>query len=81
MLTALVFLIVTCLTRLKNLSDSNSEEEQQQIAVQLFASEDELDEYSERLTTRSVPNQSNTAPITGNGPGKGPGGIKKAQGP
>lgn len=80
MLTALVFLIVTCLTRLKkHLSDS--EEEQQQIVVQLFASEDELDQYSERLTTRSVPNQSNTAPITGNGPGKGPGGIKKAQGP
>lgn len=37
-----------------------------------FASKDELDENSERPNTRSVANQSNTAPITGNGPGKGP---------
>lgn len=64
------------------MSDSSSEEEQQKIVVQLFASEDELDEYSEILTTRSVPNQSNTAPITGNvlGNGPGEGGDKKAQG-
>lgn len=50
-------LLVTCLT--KNLSDSCSKEKQ------LFDSEEELDEISERPTTRNVSNQSNTAPITG----------------
>lgn len=65
----------------KILSDSSSEEEQQQDVVQLFASEDELDENSERPTTRSVSNQSNTAPITGNEPGKGPGKNEKGKGP
>lgn len=64
-----------------NESYSSSEEEQQQDVVQLFASEDELDENSERPTTRSVSNQSNTAPITGNEPGKGPGKNAKGKGP
>lgn len=73
-LTAFVFylLIVTCITMPKKLSDLSSEEKQQQDVVQLFASEDELDENSEKPTTRSVSNHSNTAPITGNGPGNGP---------
>lgn len=53
-------LLVTCLTIPKNLSHSCSKEKQ------LFDSEEELDEISERpRTTRNVSNQSNTAPITG----------------
>lgn len=52
-------LLVTCLTIPKNLSHSCSKEKQ------LFDSEEELDEISERPTTRNVSNQSNTAPITG----------------
>lgn len=52
-------LLVTCLTIPKNLSHSCSKEKQ------LFDSEEELDEISERPTARNVSNQSNTAPITG----------------
>lgn len=52
-------LLVTCLTIPKHLSHSCSKEKQ------LFDSEEELDEISERPTTRNVSNQSNTAPITG----------------
>lgn len=50
-------LLVTCLTIPKNLSHSCSKEKQ------LFDSEEELDEISERpRTTRNVSNKSNTAP-------------------
>lgn len=53
-------LLVTCLTIPKHLSHSCSKEKQ------LFDSEEELDEISERpRTTRIVSNKSNTAPITG----------------
>jgi hypothetical protein len=55
----------------KDLSESSSDEEQNADIVQLFASEEELDENVERLNTRSVAN--NSAPSTSNGPGKGPG--------
>lgn len=69
-------LLVTCLTIPKNLSHSCSKEKQ------LFDSEEELDEISERPTTRNVSNQSNTAPITGQAKVRGK--IlkkKKAKGP
>lgn len=69
-------LLVTCLTIPKNLSHSCSKEKQ------LFDSEEELDEISERPTTRNVSNKSNTAPITGQAKVRGK--IlkkKKAKGP
>uniref|UniRef100_K1QNS8 Uncharacterized protein n=1 Tax=Magallana gigas TaxID=29159 RepID=K1QNS8_MAGGI len=47
----------------------------------LLLIEDELDDNSEKPTTRSVSNQSKTAPITGNRPGNGPGENKKDKGP
>lgn len=65
-------LLVTCLTIPKHLSHSCSKEKQ------LFDSEEELDEISERPTTRNVSNQSNTAPITGQAKVRGK--IKKKKG-
>lgn len=69
-------LLVTCLTIPKNLSHSCSKEKQ------LFDSEEELDEISERPTTRNVSNQSNTASITGQAKARGKFFLKKkAKGP
>lgn len=68
-------LLFTCLTIPKKLSHSCLEEKQ------LFDSEEELDEISERSTTRNVSNQSNTAPITGQAKVGGKIKKKKAKGP
>ena len=57
----------------KDLSESSSDEEQNADIVQLFASEEELDENAER------PKVNNSAPSTCNGPGKGPGKKQEMQ--
>jgi hypothetical protein len=62
-----------------NNSQSSSDEEQNADIVQLFASEEELDENAERPNTRSVAN--NSLPVPAPGQVKVRGKTRKAKDP